>query len=68
MRIRQLHYQQTSELFTIWLKEEVDKCYLGGKRKGLGGRGATSKVAVYGLLKHGGKVYTAIIPNAKTET
>ncbi len=26
------------------------------------------KVAVFGLLKRGGKVYTAIIPNAKTET
>ena len=32
------------------------------------GRGATGKVAGFGLLKHGGKVYTAIIPNAKTET
>ena len=26
------------------------------------------KVAVFGLLKRGGKVYTAIVPNAKTET
>ena len=26
------------------------------------------KIAVFGLLKRGGKVYTAIIPNAKTET
>jgi transposase len=25
-------------------------------------------VAVFGLLKRGGKVYTAIVPNAKTET
>ena len=31
-------------------------------------RGAAGKVAVFGLLKRGGKVYTAIIPNAKTDT
>jgi transposase len=40
----------------------------GGVRKGRRGRGAAGKVAVFGLLKRGGKVYTAIIPNAKTET
>ena len=30
--------------------------------------GVPGKIAVFGLLKRGGKVYTAIIPNAKTET
>ena len=47
---------------------EADESYFGGVRKGKRGRGATGKVAVFGLLKRGGKVYTAIIPNAKTET
>ena len=47
---------------------EVDESYFGGTRKGKRGRGAAGKVAVFGLLKRGGKVYTAIIPNAKTET
>lgn len=47
---------------------EVDQSYFGGVRKGKRGRGATDKVAVFGLLKRGGRVYTAIIPNAKTET
>jgi transposase len=36
--------------------------------KGKRGRGAAGKVAVFGLLKRGGKVYTAIIPNARTQT
>jgi transposase-like protein len=31
------------------------------------GRGAAGKVAVFGLLKRGGKVVTAIEPNARTE-
>ena len=47
---------------------EADESYFGGKRKGKRGRGAAGKVAVFGLLKRGGKVYTAIIPNARTET
>ena len=47
---------------------EADESYFGGVRKGKRGRGAAGKVAGFGLLKRGGKVFTAIIPNAKTET
>ena len=47
---------------------EADESYFGGMRKGKRGRGAADKVAVFGLLKRRGKVYTAIVPNAKTET
>jgi transposase len=49
-------------------KIEADESYFGGVRKGKRGRGAAGKVAVFGLLKRGGKVFTAIIPKAKTET
>ncbi len=67
MRLRQLiasklpSYELSGEI-------EADESYFGGVRKGKRGRGAAGKVAVFGLLKRGGKVYTAIIPNAKTET
>ena len=47
---------------------EVDESYFGGVRKGKRGRGAAGKVPVFGLLKRGGKVYTKIIPDAKSET
>ena len=47
---------------------EVDESYFGGRRKGKRGRGSKGKVAVFGLLKRGGKVYTAIIPDSKTKT
>ena len=47
---------------------EADESYFGGVRKGKRGRGAAGKIAVFGLLKRNGKVYTAIIPNARTET
>ena len=47
---------------------EADESYFGGVRKGKRGRGAGGEVAVFGLLKRGGKVYTAIIPDAKTVT
>lgn len=35
---------------------EADESYFGGVRKGKRGRGAAGKVAVFGLLKRGGKV------------
>ena len=47
---------------------EADESYFGGKRKGQRGRGAKGKIAVFGLLKRRGKVFTVIVPNAKTET
>ena len=47
---------------------EADESYFGGVRKGQRGRGAGGKIAVFGLRKRGGKVYTAIIPNVRTET
>jgi len=47
---------------------EVDESYFGGTRKGKRGRGAAGKVPVFGLLKRGGRVYTQIIPDAKSDT
>ena len=47
---------------------EADESYFGGIRKGKRGRRTAGKVAVFGLLKWGGKVFTAIVPNARTET
>jgi len=47
---------------------EVDESYFGGIRKGKRGRGAAGKVPVFGLLKREGRVYTVMIPNARTST
>jgi transposase len=47
---------------------EVDESYFGGIRKGKRGRGAAGKVPVFGLLKRGGRVYTVMIPNARSTT
>jgi len=47
---------------------EADESYFGGVRKGKRGRAAAGKVPVFGLLKRGGKVFTAIIPNARSRT
>jgi transposase len=47
---------------------EVDESYFGGHRKGKRGRGAGGKVPVFGLLKRGGRVYTAMIPNTTSRT
>ena len=47
---------------------ELDESYFGGVRKGKRGRGAAGKVAVFGILKRGGKVYTKVVMNTKAET
>ena len=47
---------------------ELDESYFGAAHKGKRGRGATGKVAVFGLLKRGGKVYTKVVINTKSET
>ena len=46
---------------------EVDKSYFGGHLKGRRGRGAAGKVAVFGLLKRNGKVYTVTALNLKQQ-
>jgi transposase len=47
---------------------EIDESYFGGHRKGKRGRGAAGKTVVFGLLKRGGKVYTAVPPDLKRAT
>lgn len=66
-RLRQLIASKTPS-YKLSGEVEADESYFGGVRKGKRGRGAAGKVAVFGLLKRGGKVYTAIIPDAKTDT
>ena len=53
--------KQTS--YSLSGEVEVYKIYFGGVRQGMLGRGSSGKVAIFGLLKRGGKVYTAIIAN-----
>ena len=47
---------------------ELDESYFGGVRKGKRGRGAAGKVAVFGILKRGGKVYVKVVPDTKSAT
>jgi transposase len=61
-------YNQELESSFLDGEIEVDESYFGGVRKGKRGRGAAGKVAVFGLLKRHGKVYSKIINDAKQET
>ena len=47
---------------------ELDESYFGGQRKGKHGRSAVGKVAVFGILKRYGKVYTIVVENTKQDT
>ncbi len=67
-RLRQIIACQIEEEWQFSGEIEVDESYFGGVRKGKRGRGAGGKVPVFGILERGGKVYTKVIPNAKTKT
>ena len=47
---------------------EIDESYFGGRRKGKRGRGAAGKVAVFGILKRGGRVYAQMIADCGQAT
>lgn len=57
---------EASEVFDGCI--ELDESYFGDLRKGKRGQGATCKVAVFGILKRGGKVYTAVVNDTKSAT
>jgi transposase len=73
-----LYYQKIREVILYNLEQEadevfagdveLDESYFGGARKGKRGRGAAGKVIVFGILKRGGKVYTKIVQDTKTDT
>ena len=67
-RLRKVIAEEMEKAFPLAGEVEVDESYFGGIRKGKRGRGAAGKVPVFGLLKRGGKVYTVMIPNARSAT
>ena len=67
-RLREIIALETQNNEVLSGEFEVDESYFGGKRKGKRGRGAAGKVPVFGILKRGGRVYTQVIPDAKSKT
>ena len=61
-----LKQQDRSEQFSGEI--ERDESYFGGIRKGRRGRGAAGKIIVFGILKHGGKVHTQTVLDARAKT
>ena len=66
-RLRQLIASQLPS-YELSGEVEADESYFGGVHKWKRGRGFAGKIAVFGLLKRGGNVYTATTLNTKTET
>ena len=67
-RLRLLIFQNSPHLEMFDGEIEVDESYFGEHRKGKRGLGAAGKVAVFGLLKRNGQVYTVAVPNTQTAT
>lgn len=47
---------------------EADETYVGGKSRGIRGRGAKGKTPVVGVVKRQGGVYAKAVPNVKAST
>ncbi len=47
---------------------EVDETYVGGKRQGKRGRGASGKAVVMGLVERKGNAITKVVPDVKAKT
>jgi transposase len=67
-KLREIILAELTEVFPEHGVFEVDESYFGGIRKGKRGRGAAGKVPVFGILKRGGKVYTQMIADTKSDT
>ena len=71
-----LYYHKLRETITVQIagespfggEVEIDESYFGGYRKGKRGRGAAGKTVVFGILKRGGRVYTAVPADLKRAT
>ena len=67
--MRQRILEHSREISPISGEVEADESYFGSRRvPGKRGRGASGKTIVFGLFKRGGKVYTEIVPDAKSAT
>lgn len=49
-------------------KVEIDETYVGGRRQGKRGRGASGKSVVMGMVERQGKAITQVVPNVKART
>jgi transposase len=67
-RLRQIIARNLAQSAPVAGDIEIDESYFGGHRKGKRGRGAGGKVAVFGILKRGGRVYTMIPQDLRRET
>ena len=67
-RLRQIIAEFMPSVQMFGGEVEIDESYFGGVRKGKRGRGAAGKVAVFGILKREGKVYTQVLPNLRANT
>ncbi len=47
---------------------EADETYIGGRGKGVRGRGSKTKTPVFGVLKRKGNIYTKSVPNVARAT
>ena len=63
-QIRKLMAEGTTPLFG---QIEVDETYIGGRRQGKRGRGASGKTIVMGMVERGGKAVTKVVSSVQAK-
>lgn len=67
-KVRQIIIENLPDITPEQEKFEADESYFGGVRKDKQGRGAAGKIPVFAILKRGGKVYTKVVADTKSQT
>lgn len=47
---------------------EIDETYIGGKKSGKRGRGASGKTVLFGMMERNGDIITEVVPDVKRKT
>ena len=68
--LQRIRYAVEHKTFTTPLSGivEIDETYIGGRSKGIRGRGAKGKTPVVGILQREGDIRCETVPNVKTQT
>lgn len=65
---RQVRRLMSEDVNPLAGQVEVDETYIGGKRRGKRGRGASGKAIVMGMVERDGKAIAKVVPNVKART
>jgi transposase-like protein len=62
------HMAQVDDEMPLYGEVEIDETYVGGRTRGVRGRGAANKTIVFGMMQRNGQVMTKVVPDVAKKT